>query len=762
MRADLLAYLKRIENCMRAYLAVIKDSFREAFASRVLWILLVLITLLLLALAPLGVREQAASELRRSDVISGADFAKELFDQSSLQNASPAKHIWNLLSDDLQQRVAGLESDEEARDAAPVLRKLVDELNDSFGISDFYNETAWSEHSVGDEAGRLFERGLSGLSEVELRRFNRLALDAAFADHIAAAPLSSMQVVYLTFEIADPLSMDRTGLNQIVNTVMVAVMTFLVGIIGVFVAILVTASIIPQTFDSGSISLLLSRPLSRSLLFLTKFLGGCAFILLNSAYLIVGFWLIVGIRFDVWNSKLLLCIPVFLFLFAIYYCVSALAGVVWKNAVVCVVMAILFWTACFTVGTTKAVIENVFLDPERISRIIPAGETLLVTNESGETLVWEGEWRQVFETEKRERGPFGMVSPIIGPVFDSEHDQLAGIETSTRGFGGFGGAGTLVIGRLENDWKRVGVAAAPRGAAAIFVDKQGRVLIAGTSGIYTFDDLTAEPAENAAQFVDVGPEQARRWQSPFAVDKHPTSDSLAIFSRGVLNVLNPTAENQYAIERQIDLDTNEPAIVGFAGRRVMVALGSGEIRVFDAESLEQVAAYEPFDNEKPRAIATSSDGRWFAALYHNRKLSLFDTQSGQPIDPDIDPQGVVSAATFKSDGTLLLADRRPRVIEYDVETWSTISSIEPESEVLELVYRYAVLPIYTVFPKPSELDNMVSYLLTDQETATVGGQEQNLQAQRIVLNIWEPVWSNLAFLAVVLCLTCIYVERKDF
>ena len=42
---------------MRAYLAVIKDSFREALASRVLWILLVLITLLLLSLAPLGVKD---------------------------------------------------------------------------------------------------------------------------------------------------------------------------------------------------------------------------------------------------------------------------------------------------------------------------------------------------------------------------------------------------------------------------------------------------------------------------------------------------------------------------------------------------------------------------------------------------------------------------------------------------------------------------------------------------------------------------------
>jgi hypothetical protein len=31
-----------------------------------------------------------------------------------------------------------------------------------------------------------------------------------------------------------------------------------------------------------------------------------------------------------------------------------------------------------------------------------------------------------------------------------------------------------------------------------------------------------------------------------------------------------------------------------------------------------------------------------------------------------------------------------------------------------------------------------------------------------VLNIWEPIWSNLAFLTVMLTLNCVYVSRKDF
>src|SRR5258708_7444053 len=52
----------RGRTAMRPYFAVLKDSFREAFASRVLWVLLILTTLLLLALAPLGLKDVAAPQ----------------------------------------------------------------------------------------------------------------------------------------------------------------------------------------------------------------------------------------------------------------------------------------------------------------------------------------------------------------------------------------------------------------------------------------------------------------------------------------------------------------------------------------------------------------------------------------------------------------------------------------------------------------------------------------------------------------------------
>ncbi len=61
---------------MKPYLAIIADSFREALASRVLWILLVLITLVLVALLPLGYRAEQMTEFRPGDFLDARGLVK--------------------------------------------------------------------------------------------------------------------------------------------------------------------------------------------------------------------------------------------------------------------------------------------------------------------------------------------------------------------------------------------------------------------------------------------------------------------------------------------------------------------------------------------------------------------------------------------------------------------------------------------------------------------------------------------------------------
>ena len=111
----------------------------------------------------------------------------------------------------------------------------------------------------------------------------------------------------------------------------------------------------------------------------------------------------------------------FLFLFAIYYAVSSLAGVLWRNAVVSIVVTILFWAACFVVGTTKNVMEQTWLNSSRLVKLVSAGETLFGVTEQGQVQQWratEEKWEETFQAEGPDvarGGPFVLAATMDQP-----------------------------------------------------------------------------------------------------------------------------------------------------------------------------------------------------------------------------------------------------------------------------------------------------------------------------------------------------------
>ena len=301
----------------------------------------------------------------------------------------------------------------------------------------FYDPSAWRGIDLNDETKALAERGVDSLTDDEVKRRNRLLLEVAYPAEIASGK-AELSISYLVWPVTEsPVS--RTEATPIIKGIVAAIMNFFVGTLGVLAAILVTAPIIPHTFEPGAIDLLLSKPISRSLLFLTKFAGGCAFILLNAAYFIIGLWLIVGLRFDIWSGRLLLSIPIFLFLFAIYYAVSSLAGVLWRNAVVSIVVTILFWAACFVVGTTKNVMEQTWLNSSRLMKLVSAGDSLFGVTEQGQVQQWRAtneKWEETFQAEgppSPRGGPFGIPQQWTSPVYDSRGDRLLAVETPLGG-----------------------------------------------------------------------------------------------------------------------------------------------------------------------------------------------------------------------------------------------------------------------------------------------------------------------------------------
>ena len=108
---------------------------------------------------------------------------------------------------------------------------------------------------------------------------------------------------------------------------------------GTFLAIFASAGLIPSVLEAGRISLLLSKPLTRTMLLTGRYLGNILIVVINHVYLICSIWLVIGIKTNIWQARFLLSIPISIFIFAVLLCVVVLIGVVFESAALSVMAA---------------------------------------------------------------------------------------------------------------------------------------------------------------------------------------------------------------------------------------------------------------------------------------------------------------------------------------------------------------------------------------------------------------------------------------
>lgn len=760
---------------IRPYLAVIRDSFHEALVSRVLWILLIVTTIVLALISPISIVEQAGSYLNDEDLIDQEQLVKSIVAAGKADAPSPGKHIWESLSPEERAMLENDPAEQSARRANSM--NLVAALREQLAGRNFFDEASWAKTQLSAEAYGLKKKGINTLGEQELARFNRLALQAAFPKEIAPAPPKQVQLGYFRWELGIPLPFEPEQLYPAINQFLVAILGILLGGAGVFVAVLVTASMIPQAFEAGSVDLLLSKPVNRSWLFLSKFVGGCAFIAINAAYFIVGLWLILGLRLGLWNQRLLWAIPLYLFLFAIYYGVSSLAGLIWRNAIVSVVVAVVFWLLCFSIGIAVGLVEQISLNPRRLVKIVPAGEALLAVNPS-ETFAWDkerGDWRRVFVGRGDGQVPFVFGSQLVGPVFDATSGQLLAFQKPIPGFTPFGSVNRLFVATADDDWRRKEGVRVPDGTAGLFVDRSG-ILIAAASGIYR---LVGDPAAAQQSLKILGreipvpqdktgfqPAGERLSLRPLVSTAHDAATGAIVLFDGSKLVLckpddsKPDSRGAYQQAGEVAFERKQAGQVAAGGGRVYLATSGGDVLVYD-DALKPQETLSTGITSLPDAMRMSDDGRYLAIVYKNARLWLYDTkESDTPFR--VAGQGDISAAAFAGE-KLLVADRLTRVIEYDLADGRRVRQWQGSMPLAEKIYRYFLNPLYTVFPKPGELNTTVNHILTEPDAKVAGVRlDENQEGIPQSVDVWGPVWSNLAFLVVVLGISCVYVARRDF
>lgn len=762
---------------MRPYLAIIKDSFREALASRVLWVLLGLITLMLVALAPLGIRLNLTTDFTWGDIVEGPRLVVALRRAGLSPGDSPGKRIWSLLDDTGREKLLKLREVEEGENAEFLqgMRALRTELTTLIHRRDLYDADAWSDVSPSKEARDLLAQPRNKLTKDELARMNRLLVEAAFPAHFRSRSAQSISLTYLGMDIFSTIPFSKEQANSFIKQVVLSTtMSTVVGIAGIIAAILVTSTIIPQMFEPGSITLLLSKPLSRSLLFVAKFLGGCAFILLNVAYLVGGLWLIMGTRFGIWNQGMLWCIPIFMFMFLIYYSVSALCGLVWKSPVISVVMTVIFWAVCFGVGTIKGIMEGLLLDQARIVKIAKADETLVGVTEAGIVQVWDaGEqgWRQVYEPN----GRGGGVPTIDGPLHHAGSGQLLFGQGYRNPFGFAGQRITLRVARAADGWTLREGPALPSGTAKILLEPDGALLAISSDNVYRLKGNPAPqekpvkvfgftvPFTGGGEFHPTIENPAHSFPDPIAAAADPEQPRIVIASGNDVTLLARQPDGAYLETATCTLPGGEKegSAVAIAGDYVVVAREDGKVWLLSAKDLSTVREQTLERGTQPRFVSVASDGSRFAILFQNRRLWFIDGQSGLPEIAGVRGQGDIAGFAFVDNG-MLVADRVKRVTQFDLARLTRGNVFAPEMSRVEWVYYYLVWPTYLVFPKPGELDNTVQYVLTGKRTTDLGVFRGDLTQRREDLHPWRPVRSGLIFVGVVLLFACLYMERHEF
>ena len=116
------------------------------------------------------------------------------------------------------------------------------------------------------------------------------------------------------------------------------------------IAIVTTASIIPDFISGGAIDLALSKPIGRVRLFLTKYAAAMIFVALQVTVFAVLSFFVLGLRGQTWEPVVFLTIPMMIVYVSYIYCISALVGLLTKSTLAALIVSLLFWFGIFLVN----------------------------------------------------------------------------------------------------------------------------------------------------------------------------------------------------------------------------------------------------------------------------------------------------------------------------------------------------------------------------------------------------------------------------
>lgn len=139
-------------------------------------------------------------------------------------------------------------------------------------------------------------------------------------------------------------------------------------------ALVSTGGLFPDFIASGSIELMLAKPISRLRLFLTKYLAGLLFTALQVGVFTTACFLVFGIRGNAWEPSIFWTIPLVVLFYSYLFSICVLFGILTKSTITSILLTMLLWFFFFLLNSADGFImmlkvNNQINQEQTISRI---------------------------------------------------------------------------------------------------------------------------------------------------------------------------------------------------------------------------------------------------------------------------------------------------------------------------------------------------------------------------------------------------------
>ncbi len=154
-----------------------------------------------------------------------------------------------------------------------------------------------------------------------------------------------------------PHPLFQAGTDAAASFIGAIVSNFLVGTyigwVGIVICLVGTAGMFPSLIETGAVDVVVSKPLPRSLLFLARYIGSLAFVLVQATYFVLVTLLVLRWQTNRWLWGYLWAIPLLVLSFSYIYCVCVLAAVWTRRTLASLVYGLLFWVAVFGMASLE-------------------------------------------------------------------------------------------------------------------------------------------------------------------------------------------------------------------------------------------------------------------------------------------------------------------------------------------------------------------------------------------------------------------------